>query len=110
MRNWLIQIKKGYLDLCILSLIHRCEQVYGLGIIEKLTLHGIQLKEGTLYPLLSRMTKDGTLTSFWQTEKDSSHPRKYYRLTEKGVASLKEMEREYFDMFDVFNEIRKGQK
>ncbi len=66
--NWLTQIKKGYLDLCILTLIESDEKAYGFQIISELADLKLTIKEGTLYPLLSRMTKDGLLTSAWETE------------------------------------------
>ena len=105
--NWLTQIKKGYLDLCILSLIESDEKAYGFQIISELDELKLTIKEGTLYPLLSRMTKEGLLTSAWQTEGAKGHPRKFYSLTDQGRESLNEMKQEYKNMYKSFEKIRK---
>ncbi|GBE01162.1 lineage-specific thermal regulator protein [bacterium BMS3Bbin06] len=62
--------------------------VYGLRLIEELSRHGYRLSPGTLYPMLSRMERDGFLTSRKETE--SGRVRKYYRITGKGGNALKE--------------------
>lgn len=103
--NWLIQIKKGYLDLCILRLIKWEKKVYGFRLLSLLEEMDIHIKEGTLYPLLNRMTKDGLLTSNWETPSEQGHPRKFYSLTPKGELSLEVMEKEYKSMYKVFKKI-----
>ncbi len=105
--NWLTQIKKGYLDLCILALIESDGRAYGFQIISELEELKLTIKEGTLYPLLSRMTKDGFLTSAWETEGVKGHPRKFYSLTELGRSSLNEMKLEYKNMYKSFEKIKK---
>lgn len=90
--NWRVQVKKGYLELCLLLLIRRHKRMYGLELLEKLGSLDLALKEGTLYPLLNRMTDDGLLASTWETENLKGHPRKFYSLTKRGVQSLIEME------------------
>ncbi len=62
--------------------------VYGLWLIEELSRHGYRLSPGTLYPMLSRMERDGFLISRKETE--SGRIRKYYRITGKGGNALKE--------------------
>ena len=54
MDNWRTQIRKGYLELCILSLIEKGEKLYGFQLLDLLDESGIPVKEGTLYPLLNR--------------------------------------------------------
>lgn len=66
--NWKSQIKKGYLELCILALIDRMGRMYGFELLESLRDLELPLKEGTLYPILNRMTEDGLLQSKWETE------------------------------------------
>ncbi len=105
--NWRVQVKKGYLELCLLLLIRQQKRMYGLEILEKLASLELTLKEGTLYPLLSRMTGDGLLSSTWETANLKGHPRKFYALTKKGVQSLNEMEDEFLRMTDLVSKIRK---
>lgn len=105
-RNWLTQIKKGYLDLCILCLIEVANRAYGFQLLAQLEEIGISVKEGTLYPLLNRMTKDGLLESKWETENIRGNPRKFYSLTEAGKTNLQLMKTEYRSMFETFKKIK----
>ena len=76
------QMRKGVLEYCILSIIRRGEAYPG-DIIDEMKDAGLQLLEGTLYPLLNRLKNAGILTYQW-VESTSGPPRKYFRLTEKG--------------------------
>ena len=105
--NWRVQVKKGYLELCLLLLIRRHKRMYGLELLEKLGSFELSLKEGTLYPLLNRMTDDGLLQSTWETEGLKGHPRKFYSLTKKGTQSLIEMEEEFNKMTGLIVKIQK---
>ncbi len=104
MDNWRTQIRKGYLELCILSLIEMGEKLYGFQLLDLLEESGIPVKEGTLYPLLNRMTNDGALTAKWQT-RDKGHPRKFYYVTGSGRIQLAEMRNEFQRMNTVYGEI-----
>jgi len=95
LENWKTQIRRGYLELCILSAIRHADRLYGLELIEKLSEAGIPVKEGTLYPLLSRLTEDKLLASTWETEASKGHPRKFYSLTKSGTKILEEMRTEF---------------
>jgi PadR family transcriptional regulator PadR len=105
--NWKTQIRKGYLELCILLLIQTHKRVYGFDLLEKLEGVGLPLKEGTLYPLLNRMTIDGTLSAMWETEQLKGHPRKFYSLTKTGQKLLEEMAEEFEKMLETFESIQK---
>lgn len=76
------QMRKGVLEYCILSIIKRGEAYPG-DIIDEMKDAGLQLLEGTLYPLLNRLKNAEILTYRW-VESTSGPPRKYFRLTEKG--------------------------
>lgn len=76
------QMRKGVLEYCILSIIKRGEAYPG-DIIDEMKSAGLQLLEGTLYPLLNRLKNAGILTYRW-VESTSGPPRKYFCLTEKG--------------------------
>lgn len=82
-------IRKGLLEFLILKII-AAERVYAADILEHLSETDFATQEGTLYPLLSRMRRDGLLDYEWQ-ESDAGPPRKYYELTAKGRAQLAEL-------------------
>ena len=82
LENTKAQMRKGVLELCILSIISETE-AYPSDIIKKLKESELIVVEGTLYPLLTRLKNAGLLDYNWQ-ESTSGPPRKYYNLTEEG--------------------------
>ncbi len=105
--NWKTQIRKGYLELCILMLIKQQHKVYGFDLLEKLSNISLDVKEGTLYPLLNRMSADGLLTAVWETENLKGHPRKFYSLTKYGTRFLAEMNIEFEQMIEIYKQLTK---
>lgn len=105
--NWKTQIRKGYLELCTLLLIKREKKLYGFDLLEKLAKSSLDVKEGTLYPLLNRMSADGLLASSWETENVKGHPRKFYSLTKEGARLLEEMTGEFDEMVGIFRSLAK---
>lgn len=87
------QMRKGVLELCILSVLHKHE-AYPSDIITELKESKIIVVEGTLYPLLTRLKNSGILTYRWE-ESTSGPPRKYYKLTEEGSRFFHELEKEW---------------
>lgn len=77
------QIRRGVLELCILSIISDETEVYPSDIIMKLKESELIVKEGTLYPLLTRLKNSGLLHYNWR-ESTSGPPRKYYHITDTG--------------------------
>jgi PadR family transcriptional regulator, regulatory protein PadR len=102
----LAQMRRGTLQYCVLSLLAD-EERYGFDLVRALAeIDGMVTSEGTIYPLLSRLRRDGLVESTWQ-ESSSGPPRRYYRLTEAGRASLKEFRlewRRFRDAVDHFVE------
>ena len=82
-------IRKGLLEFLILRIV-ATGQVYAADILGRLSGTEFATQEGTLYPLLSKMRRDGLLDYEWQ-ESDAGPPRKYYRLTPKGKLQLAEL-------------------
>src|ERR1700712_2757703 len=80
-----IQLKKGVLDLCVLALLSRGDN-YAYEIASRLA-EGIDMGEGTIYPLMRRMQTDG-LVDTYLVESAQGPPRKYYRLTQAGKNSF----------------------
>jgi PadR family transcriptional regulator PadR len=103
--NWRTQIRKGYLEMCILLLIRKHGRLYGFDLIERLGELGLDVKEGTLYPLLNRMSADNILAASWDTENIKGHPRKFYALTATGEIFLKDMNSEFEDMVSIFQNL-----
>ena len=87
--NMKAQMRKGVLEMCILSLLSS-EEMYTSDIIDKLRNSRLVVVEGTLYPLLTRLKNAGLLEYYWQ-ESNSGPPRKYFRITEEGHTFLKEL-------------------
>jgi PadR family transcriptional regulator PadR len=82
LENTKAQMRKGVLELCILSIISEGE-VYASDIIEKLKKSELIVKDGTLYPLLTRLKNAGLLQYTWR-ESNAGPPRKYYQITQQG--------------------------
>lgn len=77
-----IQLRKGFLAYCVLKVCSH-EPMYTSDIIKQLSAAELVVVEGTIYPLLSRLQRDGLLAHDWQ-ESEQGPPRKYYRLTDFG--------------------------
>lgn len=95
------QMKKGILEFCILSIISRGE-VYPSDIVEEMKNANLQILEGTLYPLLTRLKNADMLTYRW-IESHSGPPRKYFSLTEKGKAFYHELDKTWQELDSAVN-------
>jgi PadR family transcriptional regulator PadR len=82
-------IRKGLLEFAILKIVS-INKVYVADMLARLSATEFTTQEGTLYPLLSKMRREGLVDYEWQ-ESDSGPPRKYYRLTDKGKSLLAEL-------------------
>ena len=80
-----VQLKKGVLELCVLSLLSRGDS-YAYEIASRLAA-GIDMGEGTIYPLMRRM-QDEKLVETYLVESPAGPPRKYYKLTDTGRRSF----------------------
>jgi PadR family transcriptional regulator PadR len=94
--NTASQMRKGVLEFCILSIIKEGE-AYPSDIIEKMKAANLNILEGTLYPLLTRL-KNAELLSYRWEESTSGPPRKYFTLTEKGAGFYKELEATWYEL------------
>lgn len=98
-----IQMRKGILELCILSIIKRGD-LYASDIIDELKSAEMIVVEGTLYPLLTRL-KNADLLSYRWEESSSGPPRKYYSLTEKGQDFLNNLTENWNQLQKTVNHI-----
>ena len=88
------QMRKGTLEFTILLALAARERMYASDIIGHLKGAGLDVIEGTLYPLLSRLRREELLDHAWEESK-SGPPRKYYSLTSSGRKTLKELKDEW---------------
>ncbi len=98
-------LRKGLLEFLVLGIVSS-DDVYAGDILERLKTTDFATREGTLYPLLSRMRRDGLLDHEWK-ESAAGPPRKYYRLTPDGRAQLAAF-REYWASMSQLIELLGG--
>jgi PadR family transcriptional regulator PadR len=103
LENAKAQMRKGLLELCILSIMEEGE-LYPSDIIEKLREAQLIVVEGTLYPLLTRLKNAGLLNYTWR-ESQSGPPRKYYSTTQEGKVFSKELKKSWEDLVQKINSI-----
>jgi PadR family transcriptional regulator PadR len=88
------QLRKGILELAVMGVLYN-ERHYGYSLVRVLSEGGsISLKEGTVYPILARLDRDGLVRSEW-AESDQGPPRKYYALTSSGRQLFDELSQEF---------------
>lgn len=97
------QMRKGILEFCILSVI-RNKEVYPSEIIAELKKAELQILEGTLYPLLTRL-KNAELLSYRWEESPSGPPRKYFSLTEKGNQFYEQLQITWNQLSEAVNRL-----
>lgn len=98
------QLLKGLVGLLILGVLNDGES-YGYEIASKLRTSGLaELKEGTVYPALSRLEKDGLLATRL-VESPSGPARKYYRLTNDGRVNLRERKKAWHLLVQVVDDV-----
>jgi len=102
--NTKAQMRKGILELCILSILEKNE-AYPSDILNELKESKLIVVEGTLYPLLTRLKNDGLLTYRWE-ESTSGPPRKYFQLTELGKSFSRELESSWKELQNAVQKIR----
>ena len=96
------QMRRGVLELCVLSTIASEEEIYSTTIVERLKLSQFEVPEGTLYPLLSRLKNGGLLTYTWK-ESSSGPPRKYFSITDEGRTVLDGLVRTWNEIVEAVN-------
>lgn len=88
--TWVTQLRKGILELCLLNGL-AARPRYGYELVRLLgAIEGLVIQEGTVYPILSRLRREGLLAAQLQESPDGP-PRKYYRLTSAGRRRLRAM-------------------
>ncbi len=96
-------IRKGLLEFVVLKIVG-AQSVYVPDILRRLAETELATQEGTLYPLLSKMRREGLVHYEWQ-ESDAGPPRKYYRLTQAGKSQLATLERYWQQLSKTLSDI-----
>ena len=97
------QLRKGFLAYCVLRVCSK-EPKYTSDIINKLHQAEMVVVEGTIYPLLSRLQKDGLLVYQWQ-ESEQGPPRKYYKVTEYGSEVASHMTKKIIELNNTIKKL-----
>jgi PadR family transcriptional regulator len=88
------QLRRGTLEYCVLALLERGER-YGFDLVRELAeVDGMVTTEGTIYPMLARLRRDGAVETTWR-ESPAGPPRRYYTLTRSGRQALKQFREEW---------------
>jgi PadR family transcriptional regulator PadR len=95
------ELRRGILVLAALSQLK--EEKYGYALISSLAEKGLDIEQGTLYPLLRRLEEQGLLKSEWNVE--GSRPRRYYQLSEDGRLTLKDLIVDWFQLTNVMESL-----
>ena len=98
------QMRKGFLEYCILSILSK-KDAYPSSIIAELRKADMIVVEGTLYPLLIREKNQGLLSYRWE-ESPQGPLRKYYSITEKGLGALAELDKAWSELSETINRLR----
>ena len=101
-----IQLKRGLLDVCVLSSIKN-EDSYGYKIIKDMQPY-IELSESTLYTILKRLEISQMLTV--KTSMHDGRTRKYYHITPKGLSRINEFKDEWREIMSIYKYVIKGDK
>lgn len=100
------QLKKGFLEACILSALARSDS-YGYQIVKDVSEH-IETSESTLYPILKRLESAGALKTY--SIEHGGRLRKYYRITELGHSKIDEFLNSWPEIESVYTYIKEGRR
>lgn len=99
-----LELRRGIVVLAVLSQMDTAR--YGYSLIQRLAERGLDVEEGTLYPLLRRLEKQGLLESEWEV--GEARPRKYYRISPLGREVLNTLSAEWLETIEMMRRILEG--
>lgn len=99
-----VQLKRGILDVCVLSAI-KTEESYGYKIIKDLKPY-VELSESTLYTILKRLEESNLLTV--RSVEHSGRLRKYYKITKAGLGRIKDFKEEWSEVMNIYQFVCRG--
>lgn len=100
------QFNKGILEMCVLALLNQ-RDFYGFELVEEISAY-IDISEGTIYPLLRRLTDEKYVETYLQESK-SGPPRKYYRMTGHGKAFTQNLIQDWQSFSKKINQLLRGE-
>ena len=98
----LLELRRGVLMLAVLSQLQ--DEQYGYSLKQSLDEQGMEINEGTLYPLLRRLESQGLLESDWQVV-DDTRPRRYYQMSQEGETVYANLTQEWQALVVVMNQL-----
>jgi DNA-binding PadR family transcriptional regulator len=90
-QNTMLELRRGVIVMAVLSQLN--EEQYGYSLLKLLSEQGLELDQGTLYPLLRRLESQGLLQSVWKLEE--ARPRRYYAISNAGREMLPRLREEW---------------
>lgn len=99
--NIVQELRRGVIVLAVLAELH--EEQYGYSILKLLADQGLEIDQGTLYPLLRRLESQGLLESIWKLEE--ARPRRYYKISAAGGVALDNLRQEWQRIVDIMQVI-----
>ena len=97
--NLTLELRRGVIVLAVLSRLE--QEQYGYSLINGLKEKGLEVDQGTLYPLLRRLESQGVLQSIWRIESD--RPRRYYTLSDEGRTLLPRLKDEWKSIMSMMD-------
>ena len=97
--NIVLELRRGIIILAVLSQLS--EEQYGYSLLKSLTELGLEIDQGTLYPLLRRLEAQGLLQSSWRVESD--RPRRYYVISPAGRETFAQLKTEWKDLVTMID-------
>ena len=99
--NNILELRRGVIVLAVLSQLD--EEQYGYSLLKRLSDQGLELDQGTLYPLLRRLESQGLLESVWKLEE--ARPRRYYVISQAGKEILPQLKQEWTDIVAMMDKM-----
>jgi PadR family transcriptional regulator, regulatory protein PadR len=99
--NAVLELRRGLIVMAVLAQLD--EEQYGYSLIKRLSESGLEVDQGTLYPLLRRLETQGLLVSTWRVESD--RPRRYYAISAEGRRVLPRLKQEWASLVTIMNAI-----
>ncbi len=96
-----LELRRGVVVLAVLSQME--EPQYGYSLVQRLAEQGLDVEEGTLYPLLRRLEKQGLLESEWEV--GEARPRKYYKISKQGRKVVNTLTGDWYETVDVMGKL-----
>ncbi len=101
--NVILELRRGVIVLAVMSRLDG--EQYGYSLIKSLSENGLEIDQGTLYPLLRRLESQGLLQSSWRIE--GERPRRYYILSDEGRSILPQLKTEWTALVSMLNKMLK---